>query len=101
MLDADPLPRILLSRTNKILYKNDAARALLGEEQESDYFGHTPLAFNVPILLNDIQDALELVKVTTRVEQLGKKQTTCWTCPVVTQGKVNGVQIILALHPNS
>ncbi|MBU1240964.1 serine/threonine protein kinase [Myxococcota bacterium] len=96
MIDSDPLPRLLISKTGRILFKNETASHLLGNEKEWDYFGKSPLAFSVPLLLSDIQDAFELVKVTSRTVLLDETPTTCWTVPIVMEGEVAAVQIILS-----
>ncbi len=96
MLDSDPFPRLLLSRTGRILYRNTTAAALLGDDREWDYFARCPLAFSAPVLLSDIQDALETVKVTSRRIELGDAVATCWTVPIVTEGEVSAVQIVLS-----
>jgi serine/threonine protein kinase len=98
MVDRNPLPQLLLNNRNQIIYLNETAKHIMGKDQNWHFFGKTPLAFNSPILLNDIQDAFELVKITSRTINLCDTKTTVWTVPIIDGDKVAAVQMILSPH---
>jgi serine/threonine protein kinase len=95
MVDENPLPHFLINKNLQIIFSNITAQHLLGRDHKNELFVTTPLALSAPILLNDIQDAFELVAINSREVKLSGNNTVVWTAPIIEDGFVICVQLIV------